>query len=217
VTPPFTPSEFLGVFAAWNAAIWPLQIGAYAIGGLVLAALFARRGPVTRLALGALGILWGIVGIGYHRMFFATINPAAWLFAALFVVESGLLLRAAWRGADLTLSVGRDLSSAVGAAILVYVVVVYPVLAAWAGHGSMAGPMFGVAPCPLTLFTLGMLMMARGRAVLWLSVLPILWSLIGVAAALQLGIPEDLGMPLAGLALAARLVLMARRRAGLHA
>ena len=53
----------------------------------------------------------------------------------------------------------------------------------------MTGPLFGVAPCPTTIFTIGMLLLARGGWVVWLSIIPLLWSLVGLAAALQLGFP----------------------------
>jgi hypothetical protein len=46
--------------------------------------------------------------------------------------------------------------------------------------------------------TWGGLLIARGTWVIWLSITAFLWSLIGLAAAIQLGIPEDLAMPVAG-------------------
>lgn len=52
-------------------------------------------------------------------------------------------------------------------------------------------------------------MIARGRWVVWLSIIPVLWSLVGLAAALQLGIPEDLGLPVAGAILIAVLAATA--------
>ena len=56
----------------------------------------------------------------------------------------------------------------------------------------------------------GVLLIARGTWVIWLSIIPFLWSLIGLAAAIQLGIPEDLAMPVAGVFLARTLVWQAR-------
>jgi hypothetical protein len=53
----------------------------------------------------------------------------------------------------------------------------------------------------MTIFTIGMLVLARGRWALWLSIIPILWSLVGLAAAVQLGISEDFGLPVAAFAL----------------
>jgi len=73
---------------------------------------------------------------------------------------------------------------------IIYALLIYPILGIWAGHGLMAGPMPGVAPCPTTIFTIGMLLLARGGLVPWLAVVPILWSLVGLAAALQLGAPR---------------------------
>jgi hypothetical protein len=78
---------------------------------------------------------------------------------------------------------------------------IYPVLGIWADHGLMAGPMFGVPPCPMTIFTIGMLLLARGLWVFWLSIIPFLWSLIELMAALHLGMYEDLGLPLGGIVL----------------
>jgi hypothetical protein len=67
--------------------------------------------------------------------------------------------------------------------------------------------MFGVAPCPTTIFTIGILLLARGRWVVWLSIIPLLWSAIGLAAALQLGIPQDFGLPVAGIGLVTALIV----------
>lgn len=210
MTPPFTVAEFLAVFAAYNAAIWPFQIAAYALGLLAVAAILVPRRGLMRSAFAAMAALWAFTGIGYHLLFFATINPIAPLFAAFFVLQAILLLASAIRPGELHLQFGQDVRSIAGLTTLVYALAIYPVLGIWAGHGGMAGPMFGVAPCPTTIFTIGLLLFARGRWVIWLSVIPFLWSLIGLAAAIQLGIPEDLAMPLAGAVLVGTLAAQAR-------
>ena len=61
-------------------------------------------------------------------------------------------------------------------------------------------PAFGV-PCPTTIFTAGLLMLAAPRSWL-LSVVPVIWSLIGGSAASLLGVPADYALPVAGIALA---------------
>jgi Family of unknown function (DUF6064) len=202
MTPPFTVAEFLTVFAAYNAAIWPFQIAAYGLGLAALAAVFVPHPRLTRLAVAALAVLWIFTGFGYHLLFFATINPIAPVFAAVFVLQGMLLLASAIRPGSLRLALGQDIRSVAGLVTMAYALVIYLALGFWAGHGGIAGPMFGVAPCPTTIITLGVLMIARGARVIWLSVIPILWSLIGLAAAIQLRIPEDLAMPVAGMFLA---------------
>jgi len=76
-------------------------------------------------------------------------------------------------------------------------------LAVFADHNAAIRPaqivayLIGLAVLR-AVFALGILMQARGRWMPWLSGVPLLWSLIGLEAAVQLGIPEDLEMPVAG-------------------
>ncbi|MFN0195056.1 MAG: DUF6064 family protein [Aestuariivirga sp.] len=191
----------LGIFAAYNAAIWPLQIVAYCAGLLAFAALWLKRLRGSCLIPAVLAILWVRNGIGYHFLYFSTINPLAPGFAAFFVLQAILFAASATRANCIVFTVAPRLRSGAGLALLLYALLIYPVLGILAGHGLMAGPMFGVAPCPTTIFTIGLLLLARGSWVPWLSIIPFLWSLVGLAAALQLGIPEDLGLPAAGLLL----------------
>jgi Family of unknown function (DUF6064) len=207
LNPPFTIEEFLGVFAAYNTAIWPLQIVAYCAGLLAVAGLWLKRLRNGWLIPAVLAMLWACNGIGYHFLYFSTINLLAYGFAAFFVLQAILFAASATTVNRIWFDVDSDLRSGAGLAFVLYALLIYPVLGMLAGHGLMAGPMFGVAPCPTTIFTIGMLLLARGTWVPWLSVIPFLWSLVGLAAALQLGIPEDLGLPVAGLML---LIALAR-------
>lgn len=202
MTAPFTIEEFLGVFADYNAAIWPAQVVAYGLGLIAIAGLWNTRPLSSRVILSILALMWLLNGIGYHFLYFSAINPAAPLFAGFFVLEALLFAGCALVADGASFRIGRDFRSIAGLTSVVYAMLIYPVLGVLAGHGLMAGPMFGVAPCPTTIFTIGMLLLARGWWVAWLSIIPLLWSLVGLAAALQLGIPEDIGLPVAGLVLA---------------
>jgi Family of unknown function (DUF6064) len=201
MNPPFTIEQFLGVFAAYNAAIWPAQIVAYVLGLVAVAAVWSARPIASCLKLAILALMWALNGIGYQFLFFSTINPAAHVFAGFFILEAILIAACAVAAKELRFEIGRDFRSFTGLAAILYAMNIYPILGIQAGHGLLAGPMFGVAPCPTTIFTIGMLLLMRGRWVVWLSIIPLLWSLVGLAAALQLGIPEDLALPVAGLCL----------------
>lgn len=196
--PPFTVAQFFAVFADYNAAIWPLQIVAYLLGVLAIIALWLRGPLVKQVILAVLAIMWAVNGIGYHFLFFAEINPIAKAFALFFLLQSILFAASVVVPNDLRFEIRLNFRSVAGFSFIVYALLVYELLGYWAGHGLMAGPMFGAAPCPTTIFTIGMLLLARGKWVVWLSIIPILWSLVGVAAALQFGVPEDLALPVAG-------------------
>jgi hypothetical protein len=83
-----------------------------------------------------------------------------------------------------------------GAVIIAYALVVYPVIGYLVGHRFPASPAFG-APCPVTLFTAGLLLWGLGRVPLHLLAIPALWSVVGASAALRFGVLEDLAMPIA--------------------
>jgi Family of unknown function (DUF6064) len=199
--PPFTIAQFFGVFADYNAAIWPLQIVAFGLGILAVLALWLRWPLANRVIFAVLAIVWAVNGIGYHWLYFAEINPVAKGFAVAFVAQSILFAASALIANDFRFEVGRNVRSAAGLSAIAYALLIYPLFGCWAGHGLMAGPLFGVAPCPTTIYTIGMLLLARSSRLVWLSIIPILWSLVGLAAALQLGMPEDFGLPVAALAL----------------
>lgn len=211
IDPPFTIEQFLGVFAAYNATIWPVQIVAFVLGLDAVTALWQNRRVASHLISAILALMWAWNGIGYHFLFFTAINPAATLFAAFFVAQAILFAISAMSSKGLRFETKRDARTLLGAGFIAFALVVYPILGIWAGHGLTKGPMFGVAPCPTTIFTIGMLLLARGRWVVWLSIIPILWSLVGLAAAWQLGIPEDSALPVAGVILLVALAVDARR------
>ena len=185
---PFTPEQFLQVFARYNEALWPLQWIAWLLGAAACIAV-ARAGSLRDRAVPAvLALFWLWTGIAYHAMFFSAINRAAFLFAALFVVQGLLFAACAWRG---TLRFGRHgAGAALGWALALYALVAYPLLGLYAGHGYPRVPLFVVTPCPLVLFTFGMLLLAV-RVPGWLLVVPVAWSLVGGSAAFLLGVPQD--------------------------
>ncbi len=207
MTAPFTIEQFLEVFVTYNTAIWPMQVAALLLGLIAITALWREWPIAARLIPAILALMWAVNGIGYQFLFFTTINPAATVFAVFFVAQAILFAISAISATSLRFETGRDFRTLIGAGCIIYAMAIYPIIGIWAGHGLMEGPMFGVAPCPTTIFTIGILLLARGKWVVWLSVIPILWSVVGLAAALQLGIPEDFGLPVAGGALFVFLVV----------
>ena len=76
----------------------------------------------------------------------------------------------------------------------------YPVINAIQHKTLSRIPAFG-GPCPTTIFTAGLLMLAAPRS--WtLSIVPVIWSLVGGSAAFFLGVPADYVLPIAGIAMA---------------
>lgn len=197
---PFTADQFFAVFAAYNQALWPLPVAAY-LAGLCAVAVLLRPSRVSAgVIAGVLALFWAVNGLGYHLSWFAGINPAARLFSAAFVLQALLLALAPLAAPSLRFELRADARSALGIAMVGYAMVLYPVLGSLAGHVWPAVPVFGIAPCPTTIFTIGLLLLAPWRIARWLLVVPVMWSAVGGSAAVLLGVPQDFGLFAAGLA-----------------
>jgi hypothetical protein len=203
---PFTPEQFFGVFARYNAATWPapavLPVVAWAV--VLLAARGGRRSG--RIVTIWLGLLWLWMGIVYHVGYFRAINPVAAVFGAAFVLQGLLLLRAGARD-ELAYTGPLDARSDAGTAVLLYALIIYPWVGLAVGHRYLGAPTFGV-PCPSTAYTLGMLLWSSRRVSATLLIIPVAWALIATSAAIQFGVWEDLGLIVAAVVA----VLAVRRR-----
>ncbi len=188
---PFTPDQFLAIFANYNTAIWPIQIGAYLVGSIALALLFWKPPGADRAIAGILAVMWLWTGLVYHALFFSAINNAAYSFAALFIIQGISLIYAGVYHNQIRFSLRPELASWAGWLFIVYAAILYPPISLYAGHRYPEMPMFGVTPCPVTIFTFGFLLLTTPPLPHWLLVAPSVWSLIGGSAAILLLVPQD--------------------------
>ena len=93
---------------------------------------------------------------------------------------------------------------------MAYAAVIYPLLGQSSGHVYPAQPMFGITPCPVTLFTFGVLLLTLAPVPRWLLIIPGGWSLVGGSAAFMLGVPQDWPLFFSGLTI---VLLILRDRA----
>jgi hypothetical protein len=208
---PFTRDQFLAVFSSYNLAVFPAQIIAYLVGaGMIV--LLLRPGPNTsRLISAGLALMWLWTGVSYHGLFFAAINPIAVAFGVAFALQAALFLYFGVVRADLSFSFPTTPLGWLGAGLVAYSAIVYPLIGLWVGHAYPEMPMFGITPCPVTLFTFGLLLMTTSRVSVWVLVVPFLWSLVGGSAALLLVVPQDWVLLVSGIVAVPLIVLRDRR------
>jgi hypothetical protein len=195
---PFTREAFFDLFAAYNGALWPAVVSLWVASAVAAGWLLVSRRLPGRWISALLAVHWAWAAVAYHAAFFTRINPAAWLFGAMFLVQAALFF---WAG------VIREHpsfhSSPAGWTpmgwVLIAYALVYPGVNAIEHGSAIRVPLFGV-PCPTTIFTAGLLLLMepRSRA---LAAVPILWSAIGGSAAFLLGVSADYALPVAGAAL----------------
>lgn len=91
MTLPFTRDEFFYVFAAYNQRLWPFALALWLLTAYALVVLTRARQVRPWFIPGLLAIQWAWAGLANHAAFFSRINPAAWVFSGLFLLQAGLL------------------------------------------------------------------------------------------------------------------------------
>ena len=196
---PFTREQFFDLFVAYNAALWPAAVALWVASGVIVALRLSVRRPHDRWISALLAAHWVWSALAYHVAFFTRINPAAWLFAALFLGQAVLFFRVGVVQRRLTFAPWGNAWAPLAWGLIAYSLA-YPVINAIDHRSLLRIPTFGL-PCPTTIFTAGLLMLMTPRP--WsLSMVPVVWSAIGGSAAYLLGVHADIALPVAGIALA---------------
>jgi hypothetical protein len=196
---PFTTEQFLDTFGRYNQAIWPLQIVAYILGLVAVSLALRPTGLSDRMIGLILAAFWLWTGLVYHAVYFREINCAAVVFGALFVVQGALWLLVGVVRPRLAFRAHPDLGGLVGALFIAYALVGFPLLGLALGQSLPRMLVFGVTPCPVTILTFGLLLWTERPVPRLLLVIPLVWSLLGVSAAISLDVGEDIGLVVAGL------------------
>jgi hypothetical protein len=191
---PHSPlNAFLATFARANAAVWPMQIvwylAAVAMTGLALWPV--RRSSRLICVLAAVYFAW--IGIAY----FAWLMPGmhfSWLWAAAFTLQAVLLVVAGVVRSDLVIRPRKDLASGLGAALIAYALIAYPLIGLAGGHPLRTLPLLGVSPCVTVVFFFGLLLWARSPAPKYVLLVPLAWSLGAAPPDLARGVAADYGM-----------------------
>ena len=202
---PFTSTQFFDLFGIYNNAIWPIQVATYALAFLAMAMLLRPGVAADRFLSVTLALMWSWTGVAYHWFYFSAINFAAWVFGAAFVVQGAIFLSCGAIQNRLQFEYVRATRPALGVALIVYAGAIYPAIGMSLGHSYPNAPVFGITPCPVTIFTFGCLLLLRSPMRWWVVVIPVLWSLIGGTAAFLLDAPQDWLLLVSGVATTALL------------
>ena len=205
---PFTPDQFLDVFKSYNLTVWPAQILLVVLALLMIFVLFKKNFYSDKLISIGLAVLWLWMGIVYHIIFFTRINPAAYLFGTLYVIQAGLFVYYGIITKELIYKYRNSAIGVISILFFLYSLIFYPLLSYQFGHLYPSTPTFGL-PCPTTIFTFGMIILMENRKKI-IFIIPIVWSLVGFIAALKLGIYQDIGLLIAGVI--SSMILFSRKR-----
>jgi len=179
----FSPRTYYRLFELYNAEVWPAHLAAFAVGLALLVVSLQGRAWAARAACAMLAACWLWVAWAFHLQRYATINWAAAGFAAAFAIEGLLLLLAGVFAARAGLRTRRGWRGNIGLGLLLFALFVQPWLGVLQGRPWSQAELFGMAPDPTALATLGLLLLLRPQAwfawLLW--PIPVLWCMVGAA------------------------------------
>jgi hypothetical protein len=206
----FSARTYYRLFELYNAEVWPAHLLGLALGFALVVVSMQGRAWAARPACAMLAPCWFWVAWAFHLQRYATINWAAPWFAAAFAGEGVLLLASVGFGARLRIPTARGLTAYVGLGLLLFALGVQPWLGVLLGRPWLQAEVFGLAPDPTALGTLGLLLLLRpvddtGGAgltpayalVLW--PIPVLWCLVSGATLWTMEAPDASLMPIAAL------------------
>ena len=149
-------ADFIPFGAQHNAAYFPAPLVGLLLGVGLLFAVIRGRG---RLAGGLLAVAWVWLGAAWYAGSYADLNWAGGRMAWLAFAQAALLALMAWRGLGAQRS---GWGHRVGLALLVGGLVVFPLLDPLVGRPWAGVEVFGHAPEPTALVTMGTVL-AIGR------------------------------------------------------
>lgn len=190
---PFVDEVYYRLFERQFEAWWPVHLLLLASGVIALA--FACMGK-NRIVAVLLGFLLLVCSVTFHFRLYAELTPVGSIFGWAFLVQIPLVL--AWGFmTKFHQSFRPDFPTIAGAAIAMFGLAVYPLLAfATERSGLGAAEYLGMAPDPTVCFIMGILLMsARSYWFLLLFPIPLLWSATTGATLNALDAPLPMTLP----------------------
>jgi hypothetical protein len=171
----FSPRTYYRTIELYNVGVWPVQLVGLAIGVAIIVLLATRSSRRDRIVSALLAACWLWIGWAFHYERYAQINWVATWIGAVFALQSGFFVGVGVIGGRIAFDHPSAHASALAIALIVVVVVGYPLLALLTGRTWTSAEVFGAAADPTALVTVAALALVRRRIRWLLLAVPLLW------------------------------------------
>ena len=195
----FSPRTYYRMIERYNEELWPAHLLTLALGCVILVMLLRPKPGQQRIIWSMLGVLWIWIGWTFLWRRYATINWAVVYLLPLLGLQALLLLRAAWLGKSARFESTAGTSRRIGLALFAGSLVLYPAVAPLVGRSWRQAEVFGMAPDPTAIATLGIVLQASNRTPWWLTIVPVVWCFVSGVTLWAMGSPEAWLPPAAAL------------------
>jgi len=184
---PFTTEQFFSVFEKYNTSVFPVQLIFLLFGILAVYSTLSEKLGRNK-AIGVLLItIWIWIGIAYHIIFFALINPVAYVFGGFFILQGIFFYIETFARKNLVFKYTGSAKGYIALFFILFGMIIYPVISFYLEGTVLKTISFGL-PCPSIIVTFGFLMLTDKKFPGYLLVIPSLWAVIVTAAPVNLGV-----------------------------
>ncbi len=196
-------NDFYAMFTTYNEAVWPMPIVMYVLAIVAFVFSLQKKQGINAVVLYILSFFWLWNGIVFSLLYFSRFSPMFYLTALLFIFQALVLFL---NGSGLALKprisfrLRNSLITWVGMIFIIYALIIYPIIGWATGHSYPEGPIFGIAPCPSAIFTVGMLLLVEKKIPKLLLIVPVVWGVAGFIPVLIYEVYADIGLIISGVA-----------------
>lgn len=134
----------------------------------------------------------------YHISFFTSINKAAYGFGGLFILQGIIFLIESIVRNKLEFSFKGNTKDNIGYFFIIFGLLIYPVIS-YLLENYLDKTITPGLPCPTTILTFGFLMLTDKKLSKYTLIIPSIWAIIGISAAINFRIYQDYVMIIAAI------------------
>ncbi|RVU84590.1 hypothetical protein EOL70_10025 [Leucothrix sargassi] len=192
---PYDQRSWFNLIGDYNRAVWWAYLLAVALALVGLRwwsrhSLAQRESASVRLVLAAIGASWCWTSAVFHMQYLANLNWAAPWFGWAFILQGCLLLLAAALMKSASWVSLSTLRGRLGQWLLLTGLLLYPLSSLLEGRNATQLEWFPLSPAPVTLVSMGVLVLLNTRWRHALVIIPVLWAAVSSAFAVTLGLME---------------------------
>ncbi len=200
--------EFFDLFGSYNEMYLIVIVLTNVLAIISLLMVFRKSEYSNRVISFTLAFLWLWIGIVFGILVFGPfptvlagieMSGSCYLFGSIFAIHGIILLYFGVIKDTASFSWKPGSRHFFGLLFIVFGLVIYPFVGVLTGRVFPEYPVFGIAPCPVTLFTIGLLLWSDKKPSLPLMAIPIFWALMGIVPVLFYGIYADIITILSGI------------------
>ena len=199
--------DFFNALRTYNENLVLMFIITFVLGVTAVLLAFRKSKYSDRFIAAILGFLWLWSGLVFFVLFFGSVEvvvfgftlPYMWYLAGILFVAQGILtLFFGVIRSSLSFRFVRDPHCFMGAVLVVYAMVIYPIVGFLTGFSYPRYPVFGIAPCPVTIFTLSLLQWLDKKTPTLVAIIPLIHAVLGIVPILVYSIWADVGLFFSG-------------------